>query len=96
MQGLAYHRAVAERLDRDLVEEARRRLRRWRREGQLDARWADEWEKLLSQPASQIAKIISSDSKHGRALRQTSPFAGALTEQERRRLVKAVEERAER
>jgi hypothetical protein len=45
-------------------------------------------------PLPEVAKAISSDTARARELRQTSPFAGALTEQERRRLVQAVEERA--
>jgi hypothetical protein len=94
LQALAYHRLVAERLDDDFVEEARRSLRRWRREGRIDSRWADEWERTLEKPLDQIARVIGADSPRARELRQTSPFAGVLTEQERNRLVHAVEERA--
>lgn len=93
MQSLAYHRAVAERLDEGIVDEARRRLRNWRRDELIDRRWADEWERILSLPLPRIAKAISADSKPARELRQTSPFAGVLTEQERQRLFRAVEER---
>jgi excisionase family DNA binding protein len=94
LHALAYHRLVAERLDERLVEEAARRLRRWREDGRIHARWADEWERILALPLPRIAKAISADTKRARELRQTSPFAGALTEQERRRLHRAVEERA--
>ena len=94
LQALAYHRLVAERLDDAVVEEARRRLRRWRREGRIDPRWADEWERTLQKPLGQIARVIGADLPRARELRQTSPFAGVLTEQERNRLVHAVEERA--
>lgn len=94
LQALAYHRLVAERLDDAAVDEARRRLRRWRREGRIDSRWADEWERILEKPLDQIARIVGADSPRAKELRQTSPFAGALTEQERNRLVHAVEERA--
>jgi hypothetical protein len=85
---------VAERLDEHVVEEARRRLRRWRQNGRIDTRWADEWDRILSMPLRGIARAIGADSPRARALRQTSPFAGVLTEQERRRLARAVEERA--
>lgn len=94
LQALAYHRLVAERLDDRLVDEARRRLRRWRRAGRIHPKWFDEWERILAQPLPEIAKAISADTKRSRELRQTSPFAGVLTEQERRRLVRTVEERA--
>jgi excisionase family DNA binding protein len=94
LHALAYHRLVAERLDERLVEEAARRLRRWRKDGRIHPRWADEWERILAMPLPRIAKAISADTRRARELRQTSPFAGALTEQERRRLHRAVEERA--
>lgn len=94
LHALAYHRLVAERLDELLVDEARRRLRRWRENGRIHPRWAEEWERILAMPLSRIAKAISADTQRARELRQTSPFAGALTEQERRLLLRAVEEGA--
>ena len=94
LQSLAYHRAVAERLDDELVHQARRRLARWRTDERIDPRWADEWEALLSKSVPEIGRAISSDTQRARTLRQTSPFAGVLNEQERRRLVRAVEARA--
>ena len=94
LQSLAYHRLVAERLDEEIVATARRRLDRWRASGRIDERWAGEWERILSKPIGQIARAIAADSPRARELRQTSPFAGVLSEQERRRLVRGVEERA--
>lgn len=93
LNGLLYHRLVAQRLDDALVRDARRRLQRWREEGRIHPRWADEWQRLLTRPVREIAKTISADSQRSQDLRQTSPFAGALTEQERRRLKRTVEER---
>jgi hypothetical protein len=94
LQALAYHRLVAERLTDQIVENAQRRVLRLRSEGRVDPRWADEWDRILSLPLPEVAKAISADTARARELRQTSPFAGVLTEQERRRLVEAVEERA--
>jgi len=94
LQALAYHRLVAERLDEQLVDEARNRLRRWREDGRIHPRWVEEWDRIMATPLPEIAKAISADTKHMRELRQSSPFAGILTEQERRRLLRAVEERA--
>lgn len=93
LQALAYHRVVADRLNDHLIHTARRRLDRWRKEKRIHPRWADEWESLLSKSLPQIARAISADTPRARSLRQTSPFAGVLSEQERRRLVRAVEER---
>jgi hypothetical protein len=93
LQALAYHRVVAERLDDRLIADARRRLRRWRKSGRVHPRWLDEWDRLLKLPRSRLAKALSADTPRARQLRQTSPFAGALSEQERRRLTDAVEQR---
>ena len=93
LQALAYHRLVAERLDEERVEDATRRVERWRASGRIHPSWADAWDDLLARPIPVIARTIAADTKRGRELRQTSPFAGALNEQERRRLVRAVEER---
>lgn len=93
LQALAYHRLVAERLDERLVDQARRRLGRWRREGRVDPRWIDEWEQVLEQPLAQVKRRIGANSVKARELRQTSPFAGVLSEHERRRLARAVQER---
>ena len=89
-RSLAYHRAVAQRLDRAAVGEARHRLRRWRREGRIDPRYAEPWEQLLGSPLSTIRRVIGEDSEDSRDLRQNSPFAGTLTAQERRRVLDAV------
>lgn len=94
MQALAYHRLIAERLDAQLLDEARRRLRRWEASDRIDPRWAAEWTRVLAKSLSQVARTIAADTPRGRELRQTSPFAGALSEQERRRLVQLVEARA--
>jgi hypothetical protein len=94
LQALAYHRLVAERLDEQVVDDARRRLRRWRDQGRIDERWANEWSRILAMPVSRMARTISADTPRARELRQTSPFAGVLTSQERQALLRAVEERA--
>ena len=90
-RSLAYHRAVAQRLDRATVEQARHRLHRWQREGRIDPRYAETWEQLLGGPLSRVRGVISEDSQTSRDLRQNSPFAGTLTTQERRRVLDAVE-----
>ena len=41
-----------------------------------------EWGRILEMPIYRIAKTISSDTPRARELRQTSPFAGVLSEQE--------------
>jgi hypothetical protein len=90
LRSLAYHRAVAQRLDDRVVDDALHRVRRWRAEGKLDPRYADQWEEILSWPQPRIAKLISRDSQRARDLRQNSPFAGVLNERERRRVLEAI------
>jgi hypothetical protein len=85
LRSLAYHRAVAERLDDGVVGDARARLRRWRSEKRIHPRYADAWEALLDGPRPRLADAIVADSEDAAALRQSSPLAGALSERERRR-----------
>ena len=89
-RGLAYHRAVAARLDERLVREARERLERWRRTKAIHPAYAGRWEEILSRPPEDVAGIIASDTPDGRTLRQSSPFAGALHEDERRSIIAAI------
>lgn len=93
LQSLAYHRLVASRLSPTAIAEARRTIDRWEGDGTLDAFWAAEWRKLLSRPESEIRRTLGSDSVRARELRQSSPFAGSVTEHERRRIIEAVEAR---
>ena len=83
LQSLVYHRAVARRLDRRAVSDAKRRLRRWESDGRIDPRWADGWALLLDQPLEGIRRAMVADDEQMTA----SPFAGSLSEPERRRVL---------
>lgn len=87
LRALAYHRAVAQSLDAGKVADARGRLRRWRHDGRIHPRYADAWAELLARPVREIAETISRDDEEARDLRQNSPFAGALDEPTRRRVL---------
>jgi len=87
--GLAYHRAVAGRLTRTKIEEAKYRIYRWVRDGRLDSRYGDIWMEVLNQPVADIKRAITEEGSRGNDLRQNSPFAGMLTSGERQRLLKA-------
>ncbi|MFC1766533.1 hypothetical protein ACFL6U_31200 [Planctomycetota bacterium] len=64
---------------------------------QVCRRWADprnetviqEWLHILAQPWESIRKILLSPSEESRRLRQSSPFCGILSPQERWTLYKA-------
>lgn len=90
LRSLAYHRAVALRLRRTNVDAARQRIWRWREQGQIDPGYADQWESLLAQPIDEIRRTLGEDSQRMRDLRQSSPFAGMLSEAERRRVLEAI------
>jgi hypothetical protein len=91
LRALAYHRAVGKQLTPAMVDAARRRLERWRTDGRIHPVWADEWTKLLLEPLDRIREVIGEDSSHAADLRQSSPFAGALSDHERRQILRAVD-----
>jgi len=90
-RSLAYHRAVAMRLNRRMIDEALHRVWKWRDEGKLDPRYADAWEQVLELPVAEVRRTLASDDDRARDLRQNSPFAGMLSEPERRRILELVD-----
>lgn len=90
LRSLAYHRAIAPRLRRSMVDDAQRKLRRWKEDGKVDPRHAGAWEEVFAMPMSEIRKAITSDDERGRDLRQNSPLAGLLSEPERRKILEKV------
>ena len=89
-RGLAYHQAVAGRLRRPMVDEARHTLFRWRDQGRIDPRHAHQWEEVLSRPIPEIKRALVDDSSDADDLRQNSPFAAMLSEPERMRILREV------
>lgn len=90
LRSLAYHRALASRLTDVMVKDASQTLWRWRELGRIDPRYAGEWQELLTRPLSEIRRVIGADSPRGHDLRQNSPFAGMLSEAERRRILQDI------
>lgn len=69
---------------------ARENLVRMRQAARGQAtRWLDEWERILDGPVEDVLDSLTSRSPKGRELRQNSPFAGLLTEDERDRALNA-------
>ena len=65
--------------------------RRWRRTSNwricclsIDPRYAEAWEELLEGPLPSLRKVLEDEGEESRDLRQNSPFAGVLSEPERR------------
>lgn len=88
--GLAYHRAVARRLRKRTVADAKYVLYRWREQGRIDPVYAERWDRVLAMPLASIRDAITATDSDADDLRQNSPFAGALTEPERRRILAEV------
>lgn len=89
-RSLAYHSAIASRLDRSMLDEARHVLLRWQLQERIDPAYAARWEGLLDQPIREIREALIDESTTGDDLRQNSPFAGLLSEPERRRILSEV------
>jgi hypothetical protein len=89
-RSLAYHHAVARRLRKPIVAEAGHVLFRWREQGRIDPRYARRWEELLAMPLPAIRRAVTAPGADADDLRQSSPFAGLLSEPERRRILSAV------
>jgi hypothetical protein len=88
-RSLAMHAVIAAKVERDprLLEIARRNLDRWRAQGRkAPPRWLDEWRALLERPWPEVAAAMTDLGEEGARLRQSSPFAGVLTPEERQRI----------
>ncbi len=84
-RSLALHRLVAENVKADpaLLDKARGNLRRWQESNDSPSRALSEWDQILSGSVNQVTEFLVERSDKATQLRQSSPFAGILTEQER-------------
>jgi hypothetical protein len=89
-RSLAYHRAVAARLRRPMVDAARRQIWQWQEEGRIDSRYASAWLDVLDRPLPEVRRALSADTSQMHDLRQSSPFAGTLSEAERRKILAEI------
>ena len=90
LRGLAYHRALARRLTARMVADAQQVLAGWELEGRIDPVYANLWRELLARPVADIRDELAADTQHMADLRQNSPFAGMLSERERRAVLASV------
>ena len=97
LRSLAYHRAVADlaRDDDSVVARARERVGGW--QGPAFAghcSYAERWALLLLVPLDELCAALTRDDEEMRAMRQCTPFAGALDPRERWRIWREVAEGA--
>lgn len=91
-RSLAMHCLIARKIAADprLLDIARRNLEGWiARYGGSPPRALEEWRAILRRPWPEIAALITNPGETGARLRQSSPFAGVLTQPERRRVYEA-------
>lgn len=97
---LAYHRVIADRLrasPKEILELAKENLARWVRvhEGTGTVYALHEWQRLLeTKTVPELVAIITEDSDEGQRLRQSTPFAGVLSDSERKEIMTYCEKRA--
>lgn len=87
-RSLALHEAVAAKLEADpaLLDVARANLQRWLCATPRPA--VIEWLQLLDvTPLPQLLRLLRSTGDHAARLRQSSPFAGLLTPEERQSIL---------
>jgi hypothetical protein len=74
----------------ELLEVPRRNVRRWTANaGTPTPRYLVEWRRILERPWPEIAAVMTGFDDEAIRLRQSSPFAGVLTPEERRRIYEA-------
>ena len=59
------------------------------------ASWLAEWAKLLDGPIEDVLDVLTSRSERARELRQNTPFAGVVPEDERQRLLREFRKNAD-
>ena len=76
---------------------ARRNLARARVERPVHEQgWISEWENIIEQPLLAIVSLLLADDAESLYLKQTSPFAGVLTQDERLQAMQRVQARRRR
>jgi hypothetical protein len=94
-----YHLEIAKRLlanPESVLNRARSNIERWRpvHAGTFSAHALEEWRILLNtKSVPELVAIITEDSDEGQRLRQSTPFTGILSEEEREELWRRCEER---
>ena len=71
-------------------EKAIENCRRWSKKNQSPA--VREWDEILKQPWQDVKKVLLDKSETGKRLRQSNPFCGILTAQERWNIYKKFAE----
>jgi hypothetical protein len=95
-RSLALHKLIARKVRADpaVLDKARENVRRWQQSDGSPGLALAEWERILRGPVNQVAKFLAERSERATRLRQSSPFAGILTDAERRAIYESYSARA--
>ena len=91
-RSLAMHRLAVEKIRQEpqLMACVANNLSRWRCSVSTRSMpYIDAWQTLLDQGAEQVLRVAIEDSEYAAAMRQSTPFAGVLTPQERWKFLRA-------
>ncbi len=94
---LEMSRRIARKIRQDpsLMRVPKANLRRWRRKFGYWPPAFREWADILkNNPLPRVLEILTQDNDEGQRLRQSDPFVGILTVEERRRFFKGDEDAA--
>ncbi|MEM9478600.1 MAG: hypothetical protein AAGA58_02945 [Verrucomicrobiota bacterium] len=95
-RSLAFDRLIAKKLKADpaLVERAKANIERWLEATSPRSRPALlEWKKILEKPIDDICDQLLAFDENAKRLRQSSPFAGMLTQAERTAILRDYQDR---
>lgn len=95
-RSLAFDRLVAEKLQRrpELLEKARANLARWLEDGSARSRpGLVEWQRILDGPLEDVLAQLAATDERATRLRQSSPFCGIMTEDERLGIIREFQAR---
>ena len=98
LTSLRLHAEIAGRLadEPELVDRARARVASWLETGSVRAPYAEAWAAALAGPLEMLHALLIDDGEEARALRQASPFAGAIDPRRRWAIWRQVRAEAER
>jgi len=91
LRSIGLHRLVVEHLrsEPELLDRARDRVTGWVEDGYpVPPSVANRWRELLGRPLPEILAALVEDSEVARDMRQSSPFAGVLTQDERAAVIR--------
>lgn len=85
-RSLLLHTLVAARIVSDpesIISRARQNLRRWSELGRHDTYWLERWQRALESPPGQVVLLLTERTQDAADMRQGTPFAGVLDQEER-------------